>query len=141
MKEVVRYQCEFCGKDFRTPNKHQCKYDPSLKNCYTCKHCEGWVKEDLIGGVDVRVERLNDISEEQAKKEGIRGYTKDGTLFKYALSDKDMQKITWSEAPKSAIERFKMLWNSTVKKSDLDHYGWDANPWVWVIEFEKVEVI
>jgi len=55
MKEVVRYQCEFCGKDFRTPNKHQCKYDPSLKNCYTCKHCEGWAKEDLIGGVDVGV--------------------------------------------------------------------------------------
>ncbi len=32
------------------------------------------------------------------------------------------------------------LWNSTVKKSDLAKYGWNANPWVRVIEFERVEV-
>lgn len=31
------------------------------------------------------------------------------------------------------------LWNSTIKKSNLNHYGWDANPWVWVIEFERCE--
>lgn len=30
------------------------------------------------------------------------------------------------------------LWNSTVKKSDLDKYGWDANPWVTVNEFRKI---
>ena len=36
--------------------------------------------------------------------------------------------------------RFDELWNSTVKKSDLELYGWQANPWVWVIEFEKIEV-
>ena len=35
---------------------------------------------------------------------------------------------------------FSDLWNSTIKKSDLDEYGWDANPRVQVIEFEKLEV-
>ena len=33
---------------------------------------------------------------------------------------------------------FAKLWDSTVKKSDLPLYGWDASPWVWVIEFERI---
>lgn len=34
---------------------------------------------------------------------------------------------------------FATLWDSTVNKQDIDQYGWDANPWVWVIEFERCE--
>ncbi len=99
---------------------------------------------------DVRVERLQDITEEQAKAEGIREYAKDGKLWKYAVTDdwwielhrkhrKSFIGSWWQDMPRTAKEAFSYLWNSTIKKSDLDKYGWDANPWVWVIEFERCE--
>lgn len=99
---------------------------------------------------DVRVERLQDIMDEQAEAEGIRGYSKDGNIYKYAVSDdwwiefhrKHGKLFTgswWQDMPRTASEAFLYLWNSTLKKSDLDRYGWDANPWVWVIEFERCE--
>lgn len=34
---------------------------------------------------------------------------------------------------------FVAVWDSTIKKQDLDSYGWDANPWVFVVSFEKIE--
>lgn len=45
MKEVIRYQCEFCKKDFKTPNRHYCKMNPKLKNCFTCKFLKGWTND------------------------------------------------------------------------------------------------
>lgn len=76
---------------------------------------------------DVRVERLQDITEDQAKAEG----------FEPIMSTKDSPFYTpWQGAP---VENFKYLWNSTIKKKDLPLYSWNANPWVWVIEFEQCE--
>lgn len=99
---------------------------------------------------DVRVERLQEITESGAKAEGIRGYTKDGNLYKYAVTDdwwidyhnKHKEIITgtwWQDMPRTAKDAFSYLWNSTIKKSDLDLYGWNANPWVWTIEYERCE--
>lgn len=73
---------------------------------------------------DVRVERLQDITDVEAEKEGVTP----SNPFVFP-PDKFPNK-----------ENFKIIWNSTIKKADLDKYGWDANPWVWVIEFERVEV-
>lgn len=70
----------------------------------------------------VRVERLQDITEDQAEREGV--YICDGVYRGYT----------------NGIEMFAELWNSTIKKFDIDRYGWDSNPWVWVIEFERIEV-
>lgn len=53
MKKVVRYQCELCKKEFRTPNRHKCKFRPELKNCFTCKNFNGWNNDS---GFDVGIE-------------------------------------------------------------------------------------
>ena len=68
---------------------------------------------------DVRVERLQDITADSIRNEG---------LSSLAVHCGDME---------IALKEWENLWNSTIKKSDIDRYGWGANPWVWVIEFER----
>ena len=70
---------------------------------------------------DVRVERLQDITDEGAKAEGSNV----GIGFAEKMRE-------------TATDRFIKIWNSTVNKKDLDKYGWNANPYVWVIEFERI---
>ena len=36
-KEVLRLQCNHCGKLFKT-ERHDCKFDPEKRNCLTCQH-------------------------------------------------------------------------------------------------------
>lgn len=77
---------------------------------------------------DVRVERLQEITEAEAILEGATN----NIAFIHS-PDNEYDHIH------TAREHFIDIWNSTIKKSDLDIYGWDANPWVWVIEFERCE--
>lgn len=80
---------------------------------------------------NVRVEQLRDMKDEDFEKEGLENFCKKcSALFSdcdNCLNDGGME------------EDFKELWDSTIKKSDLDTQGWGANPWVWVIEFERYE--
>lgn len=79
---------------------------------------------------DVRVERLQECGEGwciDIEKEGI-ATPQDPILY---ISDDAFHDALRME--------FQKIWDSTIKKSDLDRYGWDANPWVWVIEFERCE--
>ena len=68
--------------------------------------------------MNVRVERLQEISAESALAEGADKY-----IHTNGGLDENM-----------TITSFIGIWNSTIKKSDLDRYGWDANPYVWVFE-------
>lgn len=77
---------------------------------------------------DVRVERLQEITEAEAILEGAI----DNRAFIHS-PDNEYDHIH------TAREHFIDIWNSTIKKGDLDKYGWDANPFVWVIEFEWCE--
>jgi hypothetical protein len=77
---------------------------------------------------NVRVERLQDITEDGAEAEGAI----DNRGFIHSPENEYDRIYT-------AREHFIGIWNRTIKKSDLDIYDWDANPWVWVIEFERCE--
>lgn len=85
---------------------------------------------------DVRVERLQEITEEQASAEGTNPWDEacyENNGWHPTLSDPD------SGGEPNIIDGFHKLWDSTIKKNDLDRYGWNTNPWVWVIEFEQCE--
>lgn len=85
---------------------------------------------------DVRVERLQEIIEEQASAEGTNPWDEacyENNGWHPTFSDPD------SGGEPNMVDGFHKLWNSTIKNSDLDRYGWNANPWVWVIEFEQCE--
>lgn len=83
---------------------------------------------------DVRVERLRDMTDKDALNEGAQGVRCDhASLGPYGCTD--CMNTGWLEPP---MVEFMQIWDSTIKKSDIDRCGWDANPWVWVIEFEKV---
>ena len=77
---------------------------------------------------DVRVERLQDITLDGCHREGINIETS-------AVTDGE----TLNRNHDFSLEKFEILWESTIKKSDINRYGWNANPWVWVIEFERCE--
>jgi len=77
---------------------------------------------------DVRVERLQDITEDGAEAEGAI----DNRGFIHSPENEYDRIYT-------AREYFIKIWDRTIKKSNLDIYGWNANPWVWVIEFERCE--
>lgn len=74
---------------------------------------------------DVRVERLQDITGLSVQKEGIEVDPNECASKFDFISE--------------LFLLFQRLWDSTIKKSNLNHYGWDANPYVWVIEFERCE--
>lgn len=96
---------------------------------------------------DVRVERLQDISEDDVCAEGAeplvccrhehRVYDQNGVAGNMCWNTdgacKDCPEL------RSYDELFgELVWNATIKKADMDKYGWHANPYVWVISFERI---
>ena len=110
-----------CGENgngyyYKATDKNHVRWHPSIHMPKEAARI--WIKVK-----DVRVERLHEITAEDALQEGAERYIHlDGSL--------DESGIRTS---------FIGIWNSTIRKSDLDLYGWDASPWVWVIEFERCE--
>ena len=95
-------------------NDFHCVWHPSI-------HMPKEAARIWLKVTDVRVERLQDIDGNGCVKEGI---------------EEEPLKDVGEEFVKGMYHD---LWDSTIKKSDIDRYGWDANPWVWVIDFERCD--
>lgn len=81
---------------------------------------------------NVRIERLQDITVHQIIAEGT-------PYDKECYAQWENGEAATHNAETYLRGCFRELWDSTVKSMDLGKYGWDANPWVWVIEFKRCE--
>ena len=89
-------------------------------------HMPRWASRILLEITDVRVERLNAISEEDARAEGII----DGGC----LNCGEPEPCGCANPEPDATDAFAYLWQSVYGQE-----SWNANPWVWVISFERIE--
>lgn len=96
-----------------------CRWRPSI-------HMPRWASRILLEITDVRVERLNAISEEDARAEGII----DGGC----LNCGEPEPCGCANPEPDATDAFAYLWQSIYGQEN-----WNANPWVWVISFKRVE--
>ncbi len=90
----------------------KCKWRPSI-------HMPKWAARIWLEVTGVRVERLTEISEEDAKAEGV--VLSPSTLFP-TINTSTKQR-----------QQFPRLWNSINKKRG---FSWESNPWLWVVSFK-----
>ena len=115
--------------------KNPVKWKPSIH----LKKCLARIELEII---DLRVERLMELSDQDAINEGLSKVSKDGKLYKYGIPDQDGLPGTdnhgweWQDWCVDPVEAFKRLWDSINGKHETK--CWDANPWVWVIDFKVV---
>jgi hypothetical protein len=83
-------------------------------------HMPRWASRITLEVVSVRVERLQDISEADARAEGV-------TDFGNVTNDNT------GEIDRDAVEAYESLWESIHGPG-----SWEENPWVWVVEFRRV---
>ena len=82
---------------------------------------------------DIRAERLREITKIEAQQEGQQECT--GGIMACGGPDSCLD---CEASYQNALRWFSSVWDSTIKSADRTTCGWDANPWVWVIEFEKI---
>lgn len=110
-------------KFYRDGKEIEMKWHPSI-------HMPKEAARIWLKVTDVRVERMHKCVEGWSLDIENEGVTTPQNPILYISDD---------EFHDALITEFQKIWNSTIKKSDLDRYGWDANPYVWVIEFERCE--
>jgi len=103
-------------------------------------HMPRWASRLALEVTVVRVERLQEISEEDAKAEGARFFPDiplgRGSVYPPLPRWSMFDPADTDQCLGTARFAFGNAWNKTYAKRGL---GWDTNPWVWVVEFKKVE--
>ena len=89
-----------------------------------------WASRITLEITDVRVQRVQEISEEDAIAEGCKGYPCDCNRIMCT----DCMNTGWIESP---ILDYMLLWDKLNYKRG---YGWVVNPWVWCLSFRVLEI-
>ena len=110
--DMILYRADYNGNQYSN-----IRWRPSI-------HMPKEIVRIFLRVKDVRVERLQDITEKQAQAEGFY---------------KGWKATEHSSMALTAKQAFMWTWDYTIKPADRIIYGWLPNPWVWVIEFERCE--
>ncbi|MEI8590636.1 hypothetical protein KKI90_12820, partial [Xenorhabdus bovienii] len=122
-RATPRYSAEYpAGWNLEPEDPAALKWRPSI-------HMPRWASRITLEVTDIRVEQLQNIKEEDALAEGIKtgrfGNKSNWRDGFYAPGD--------NQPCFSAKEAFKYLWQSIYSEE-----SWNNNPWVWVIEFRRI---
>ena len=129
--EIGKPELQYCYKADGTDIKGECL--PGENNrWYPSIHMPKEAARIFLKVTNVRVERLQEITDDGCIAEGVYPSPCRKCNATFGCD-------TCSDEGYHETDGFSELWNSTIKKSDLDRYVWDANPYVWVIEFERCE--
>lgn len=129
--EIGKPELQYCYKADGVDIKAECL--PGENNrWYPSIHMPKEAARIWLKVTDVRVERLQEITDKECIKEGI--YPSNCRNCNATFGCDVCPDEGYDE-----VDEFVEVWDSTIKKFDLDRYGWDANPYVWVIEFERCE--
>ena len=96
-------------------------------------HMPRWASRITLEVTGVRIERLHDVTEADAAAEGVESLRNEGEYWKdYLRSTAQCDELVCLNARDS----FWTLWDSLNAERG---FGWDASPWVWVVEFKRIE--
>lgn len=109
------YRGDFNDNELQELEKKHFTWKPSI-------HMPKEAARVFLRVTDVRVKRLQTISADECPMEGV------WPLYAGLVAGREAYYKT----------AFAKLWDSTIKSTDLRTCGWEANPWVWVIKFERI---
>jgi hypothetical protein len=120
------YRCDR-GGDYQDTVTDGFRWRPSI-------HMPRWASRITLEITGIRVERVQDITEEDAKKEGVESVKYGSVWFWKAYGHNPIPGGGELVATRDAKRSFQTLWTSINGPG-----SWGLNPWVWVVEFRKVE--